>query len=270
MPRPLDGLAFDGGDVPLVGTLFIKLPGGSAKHAYRHAHAPRVRAPYRLYCSPPEHCHGIAASRRVAGAGPTEVVPLSYDDLSHSLAVELNVSVDTLHRAAQRSVAPQHCPSKEIVVLWLAKLLIMKLTIAAHPERHRFAWVDAGFNVYRVRNMDPPPAPWTSFWPAAHSVAIARHPGACHNELRSTNYSACPIATFLYGDKEEPRVAPFIRMGSATTFPAVVLVSMDGAFPPQTVEGGAEVTVQKLTSMLETGEQMTKANLKVPEKKDEL
>ena len=193
--------AFDGGEVPFVGTLFIKLPGGSAKHAYRHVHAPRVRAPYRLYCSPPEHCRGIATSRRAAGVGLTEVVPFNYDDVAQSLAIELNVSVDTLHRAAQRSVAPQHCPSREIIVLWLAKLLIMKLTIAAHPERQRFAWVDAGFNVYRVRNMDPPPAPWTSFWPAPHSVAMARHPGACHNELRNTNYSSCPVATYLYGDR---------------------------------------------------------------------
>ncbi len=57
-------------------------------------------------------------------------------------------------------------------------------------------------------------------------------------------------------------------MGSLSTYPAVVLVSMDGAFPPQTTEGGAQMTVQSLTGMLKTADTLTKENLKTD--KDEL
>jgi len=65
---------------------------------------------------------------------------------------------------------------------------------ASSPDRR------PGFNVYRVLRRRPPPAPWTRFWPRGGGVAVARNQGGCHNELRRTNFSACIIGTFFYGE----------------------------------------------------------------------
>ena len=106
------------------------------------------------------------------------------------------------HSAAGHSTHWHHCPSAQIIVVWLAKLLVVRWTMQAHPDASMFGWVDAGFNAYRLRRIDPPPPPWNDFWPSPGSVAMARHSQACHNAQRLTNYSACPIATFLWGDSE--------------------------------------------------------------------
>lgn len=184
--------------VPLVASLFLRLPSGKVKHRYDWKHSPRVDAPYRLWCTQPD-CDEIKASR--AGLAPTEIVPWSFEALSASLAAELNVSVHALHHAARLSETRVHCPSKELILIWLAKMLVVKQALAAHAERHEFAWVDVGWNVYRVKRIDPPPAPWTRFWPAAGSLAVARIDGSCHNALRGTNYSRCPVGTYMYGGR---------------------------------------------------------------------
>ena len=186
------------GETPFIASVFIRLPNKLTKHRYDFSHSPRVDAPFRLFCGEPD-CKAISRSRSKLSSA-TEVVHWSYESMSGALARELNVSEHVLHRAANRSVHALHCPSAEIIVIWLAKFVAVKLTMEAHPERAAFGWVDAGWNVYRVRRIDPPPPPWFSFWPVPGAIAMARLPGACHNELRGTNYSACPMATFLYGD----------------------------------------------------------------------
>ena len=185
--------------VPLVSSIFLKLPGGKAKHSYSWYHSPRVNATYRLYGTL-STASLIRNSRKGLGA-VTETVPWDYDQMSAALASELNVSVAQLRLAARQSSVKLHCPSEEVIVVWLAKMVAVKLSMAAHPELNDFGWVDVGFNVYRLKRVDPPPPPWNYFWPAPGSVALSRMDGACHDELRGTNYTKCPVATFLYGDR---------------------------------------------------------------------
>ena len=68
------------------------------------------------------------------------------------------------------------------------------------PRTHGFAWIDAGFNYYRIRHRVPPPAPWRSWW--ADGRLVGRfHAGACHNEERGTSFARCVVGTYLYGDR---------------------------------------------------------------------
>jgi hypothetical protein len=82
--------------------------------------------------------------------------------------------------------------------------LVLLLLLQAHPERDRFAWVDAAFNAYRVLKKRPArPPPWQSFWPE-RGLAVRMHAGACHNEpvRPGVNHSSCPVATFLWGTRD--------------------------------------------------------------------
>lgn len=186
---------------PLVAT--ILLPGSSGGSRLSHhggfSHASRVQATYRVWCSPQESCTAIERARH--DIGQTESVPWSFEALTAALAHEANVTETALRRAVQLSVTPaqQECSSVEALLASLAKLLVVKLSMRAHPTQRTFAWVDVDWPAYK--RSAPPPPPWRRFWPSAGSIAIARHERACHNELRGARHEACPLGHVLYGDR---------------------------------------------------------------------
>lgn len=201
---------------PLVATAFINLPRQEAKHPYSLERTVLVPADYVAFCSnitlETRHrrlspCAVIQNSRaRARGkwkAGvSTEVRPTGIAQLLQRLSDNARLPAASIRAAAQRSVDPLHCPSAEIIMIWLAKPFLVWDVITAHPDHHGlFAWVDAGFNVYQMRPFGPPPPPWRTFFPRQGRLAVAREPGACHNELHGANRSRCIIATFLYGSR---------------------------------------------------------------------
>jgi|EP00908_Phaeocystis_cordata_P005960 hypothetical protein len=189
----------------LVASLFIRLPRASVKHVYAFQYKPfrlavDVPAPYEMWGSATE-VEQIQQAR--AARNKTTVThPVDFDFVCRLLAQRLGVTIPQLLRAASAAVTQQHCPSEKLVVVWLAKPLIVELAMQAHPERERFAWVDAAFNAYRYRRRLPArPPPWDLFWPE-RGLAFRKLPGGCHNEVRpGANHSSCPIATFFYGSR---------------------------------------------------------------------
>ena len=187
----------------LVASLFVDLGRGKAKHGFVFDRAALVPAPYLLYCSPAA-CSSFAKARAKGGIHPSmlRTVPWSMDATAEGLAKAINVSTDALWHAARRSVAPVHCPSAEIVLVWLAKLLVVRNALEERPEVDAVAWVDAGFNVYgSLLRRKPPPAPWLSFWPANDTLAVRRMPDACHNSLRGADYASCVVGTYFWGSR---------------------------------------------------------------------
>lgn len=48
-----------------------------------------------------------------------------------------------------------HCPSKELAVIWLSKLFLIRKAVDINPfNTELFAWIDAG--IYMYRNLHPP------------------------------------------------------------------------------------------------------------------
>ena len=201
--------------LPLVVSVFIKLDHKLVKHPYNFQHSANVPAPYLIFGTPSDLANIVKI--RQAQGHTTEVQPLTMRELVIGLAAWLKRDPEVLERAARHSqLASQqwqvrqpgyqradrlHCPSSEIILIWLAKLHLMSRAMDLHPERTRFAYVDVGFNIYRASRAKPPPAPWTRFWPR-HGIAALLHEGACHNALRGANHSTCVVGTFLFGDRD--------------------------------------------------------------------
>ena len=164
-----------------------------------------VRADYELWCGSPADCMIIRGWRETLKLR-TKVIATSLKQLEHLIASRTNVSIGDVRRATNGSVwdgiQGHGCPSAEVLKVWLAKPFLVEASMALHPEHHQFAWVDAGFNIYRMARRRPPAAPWLTFSPAAGRLAVRKHPGACHNFLRGTARRECVLATFMFGSRD--------------------------------------------------------------------
>ena len=116
----------------LVASLFIRLPHNHAKHAYAFQYkgfklAVDVPAEYELWGSANE-LEQISKARAAQGHS-TVTHPVDFEFVSQLVARRLGVSTEQLLRAAKRSATPRHCPSAELIVLWLSKPLIVELAM---------------------------------------------------------------------------------------------------------------------------------------------
>ena len=210
---------------PLVVTAFIGLARELVKHTYEFRHSANVPAPYLLWCTR-QDC-GKVTKFRDRSHLRTKTILTDMQQLVAELAASLKRDPLVLWRAANHTFAavkqdladsnpvwevtkhgrrryasptPLHCPSPELILIWLAKISLVARAMQLYPSVARFAWVDSGFNAYRSMRTDPPPPPWTRFWPT-HGIAALRHKGACHNQLRSTNHTDCVVGTFMFGGR---------------------------------------------------------------------
>ena len=131
-------------------TAFIALSANQTKHPYNlHLTSGVAADRYVAWCDEAGTCDAMRAARRDAGASETSVVqPCNLVELLDATALAIGVTPKALQVATERSVFPNHCPSSEIVLLWLAKLLLVQreLRDPAGPRTSDIAWVDAGFN----------------------------------------------------------------------------------------------------------------------------
>ena len=116
----------------LVASLFVRLPQKHAKHAYAFQYkgfklAVDVPAEYELWGSAHE-LEQISKVRMDQGHA-TVTHPVEFEFVSKLVARRLGVSTEQLLRAAKQSVTPRHCPSAELIVLWLSKPLIVELAM---------------------------------------------------------------------------------------------------------------------------------------------
>lgn len=75
-----------------------------------------------------------------------------------------------------------------------------------YPQQERLAWVDAGFNHYRLYRPEVSPAPWLTFWPT-YGVAVRMHAKACNCRVHNVCWSRygdhhrCMYGAFFYGSR---------------------------------------------------------------------
>jgi len=199
-------VAHEDAQLPLVATLHIDLARSLVKHYYNLTRTVRVRAPYHVFCDSTA-CDAIGQARADARRWLTTSFSRGWDvpRLVSALARAFGVEEAALLRAARRSAdAPgdrMHCPSAELVLIWLAKPVMIGLAMAQYPERERFAWVDAGFAAYRGAPRGVPPAPWLKFWPDS-GLAVRFHPKCCKPpHIRPSRNGSCVEGTYLYGSR---------------------------------------------------------------------
>ena len=202
---------------PIVTAVFIHF-GGANKHWYDLSRTSTIPSDYVAYCDPVA-CESIGTARVESGYDEhfnvtTHLRPTwDIQRVSAMMAEELGVPVEKLTLAAQRSVHAS-CRSSDLILVWLSKPFFVLQTMNAFPGKNEFAYVDAGFNVYRKNWGAPvsrygaavPPAPWACSPTSAHPCCRERgwprgdrtawklvHNKGCMNSWRNTSYRARPI-----------------------------------------------------------------------------
>ena len=94
-----------------------------------------------------------------------------------------------------------HCPSSELVLIWLSKIVLVKKSIELKPKYTHFGWIDAGYK--GLDNRNPPENKWPSDnLENIKGIYIKRDAGACHSYFWNKHYSKdCPIGCMWFGDK---------------------------------------------------------------------
>ena len=179
----------------MVISAFVKLGQNKAKHAYPFRWSLGLNEDYHIFCSP-EMCGKFVSTRRRLTA-KTNTTAVWFSDVLRIVATALNSSTDTTMRRAKDSVVPVHCPSPELVLVWMVKPFLVQSAMSMYPARRLFAWVDLGFAEYENRHMVPPPAPWHRFLPSQH-LAVARRSDAC--KPFHGRHTRCIVGTYMYGD----------------------------------------------------------------------
>ena len=146
---------------------------------------------------------------RLGRSQTTSAFPQSLAELLAHTAKEVGVTDKQLHEAANLSVVEGHCPSAEVVVIWVSKPFVVQqgialanrdLALAGHLDG--FAWMDAGGSPSRQAPQKPPPNPWNTFWPM-HGLAVKFARSACHNGLGGRSiqeaHDGCIIGGMMYG-----------------------------------------------------------------------
>ena len=100
-----------------------------------------------------------------------------------------------------------HCPSTELVLVWLAKVLVVRKAIESFPDYTHFGWIDAG---YKGAIVDV-----ARKWPCDSLESIqglyVRRKGICKDKFwraQRMQYSMCPMGGMWFGDKKS--VSEFI------------------------------------------------------------
>ena len=121
------------------------------------------------------------------------------------------IKESSLHR--DQSDGEIHCPSQELLLVWLSKILLVKKAMVEHPEYSHYGWIDAG---YKGMN-DEYPSQET--WPGENldkvkGFFVKKDQGACHPQYWKRNSNdGCPIGGMWFGDKDS--VHQFIQLVSA-------------------------------------------------------
>lgn len=197
-------------------TAFIALPSNRTKHGYELNHTVKVQAPQYvafcddLSCEQVGRARSHMAQERSWGAHTALRPGWTHEAVLYALAEAIGVAPGRLRRAAERSVTAQHCPSAEIQLIWLAKVLFVQRamlemsrnesSLPRLTETTDLAWVDAGFTVYKRFARMPNP-PWMRILPGVTSLAVRQHALSCHNALRNTSYSRCVVGTYIFGTR---------------------------------------------------------------------
>lgn len=125
--------------------------------------------------------------------------------MSFDMLVQLcenGFGADLMQKISRTSLSdPIHCPSAELVMVWLSKVLLVRKAIESFPDYTHFGWIDAGFKGH-IENV-------SRKWPAdsiesIRGLYVSRLGHACKESFwrnQGRTASRCPMGGMWFGDK---------------------------------------------------------------------
>lgn len=124
---------------------------------------------------------------------------LSYDSLVRKCETEFHCE-NILDKISKTSLHdPEHCPSAQLLLVWIAKVLVVRDAMQSLPEYTHYGWIDAGYKG-QIKDPERP-------WPSAsldnvQGLYVRRLENACHDQYWKRGLEKCPIACMWFGDKQ--------------------------------------------------------------------
>jgi len=130
---------------------------------------------------------------------------LSWSDLVHMceqkfryINILKKLGATSLHR--DHDDGETHCPSAELLLVWLSKVLLVEKSMELWPSYTHYGWIDAGHK--GLNNQMPSDSPWPSQDLSKISgFYIKTDPGASKDVYWGHGMTTAPIGGMWFGDR---------------------------------------------------------------------
>jgi len=135
---------------------------------------------------------------------------LSWPDLVHVCEQEFRCAdilrklrATSLHR--DHSEGETHCPSAELLLVWLSKVLLVEKSMELWPSYTHYGWIDAGYK--GLKNQMPSDSPWPSRDLSKISgFYIKTDPNAGKDFYWRRGMTTAPIGCMWFGDRRACKI----------------------------------------------------------------
>ena len=135
---------------------------------------------------------------------------LSWSDLVHMceqkfrcIDILKKLEATSLHR--DHKDGEMHCPSAELLLVWLSKVLLVENSMELWPSYTHYGWIDAGYK--GLENQMPSNSPWPSRdLSKIRGFYIKTDPGASHDVYWRHGMKTAPIAGMWFGDRHACKI----------------------------------------------------------------
>jgi hypothetical protein len=139
----------------------------------------------------------------------THEIEMSWSDLVHMCEIKFGC-MDILKKLETTSLHRDHvggeihCPSAELVLVWLSKVLLVEKSMELWPSYTHFGWIDAGYKSLDNRMSDSP-------WPSrdlskVSGFYIKTDPSASKDFYWGHGIRNAPIGCMWFGDRNACKV----------------------------------------------------------------
>ena len=187
-----------------ISTGYWNIPSKHTDELYKNTlkHSLKLNVPMVIYGE--DEFLELAKKTRQYVISPSKFIYLPFSKLK-SIVEEGFFLNHSFHSNPYLKKDQQHCPSWQVIMIWLSKILIVENTININPfGSDYFGWYDAGYSEFR--NKDPPPFIWPnvdSFYQNKNRVWVSKTQHACHHfhPFLSNFQDGCPIGGLFLGYK---------------------------------------------------------------------
>ena len=144
----------------------------------------------------------VSAVRQLRGDKVTYTNPVDFAQMVARCEAVFECP-NVLQRITETSLHdPLHCPSAELLLVWLAKVLVVEDAMNFHSDYSHFGWIDAGYKS-TIGDVSRP-------WPAesledVNGLYVRRTANACKEQFWQQGLRKCPIGCMWFGDESSIR-----------------------------------------------------------------
>ena len=194
----------------LLTTAFVPLYGktrdtSSARSYFDFFHKTTVvHANYVVY-GPAEVCVAVRHARRKIPYS-TVCIEMNWEDVvlmcEQEWGPHLLERVATARRYKQDVDTATHAPSVELILMWCAKVLFVKRSMATISSEYH-GWIDVGFKEYREKDLLQKAFPCENLSNIPKGkVVVVTDPGACHPQYFHPPQNDCVIGGIWFGEAD--------------------------------------------------------------------